>query len=51
VDAANENEWSDVEDDEVIVIGAIPCPTNPSGGTSDKKGKTSDKQLIVYHIR
>jgi hypothetical protein len=32
-----------IEDNEVVVVGTILCPTNPSGETIDKKGKT-----IVY---
>jgi hypothetical protein len=50
-DVVIDNERSDVEDVEVVVVGTIPCPTNPSGEISDKKVKTSEKQLIVYQIR
>jgi hypothetical protein len=46
--AANENERNDVDDSEVVVVGTIPCPTNPSSETNDKKEKTSNKQPIVY---
>jgi hypothetical protein len=65
VDVVNDNERSDVEDDDVVVdnegtdvedtevevIGTIPCPTNLSGEISDKKGKISEKQPIVYERR
>jgi hypothetical protein len=50
-DVVVDNESTDVEDAEVMVIGTIPCPTNPSGEISDKKGKISEKQPIVYERR
>jgi hypothetical protein len=57
-DVVVDNERSDVGDnevviidDEVVVVGTIPCPTNLSGEISDNKEKTSEKQLIVYQRR
>jgi hypothetical protein len=50
-DVVVDNERTDVEDDEVVVVGTIPCPTTPSSEISDKKGKISEKQLIVYQRR
>jgi hypothetical protein len=35
----------------VVVVRTIPCPTNLSSETSNKIGKTSDKQPIVYQRR
>jgi hypothetical protein len=46
-----ENERNDVEDNEVVVVWMTPSPANPSGESSDKKEKTSDKQPIVYQRR
>jgi hypothetical protein len=57
-DVVVDNERSDVGGDElvvvvdeVVVVGTIPCPTNPNCEISDKKEKTSEKQLIVYQRR
>jgi hypothetical protein len=50
-DVVVDNERTDVEDDEVVVVGTIPCPTTPSSEISDKKGKISEKQPIVYQRR
>jgi hypothetical protein len=41
-----QDERSNVDNNEVVVVGTIPCPTNLSGEGSDKKGKT-----IIYERR
>jgi hypothetical protein len=42
----NQDERSNIENNEVVDVETIPCPTNLSGETSDKKGKT-----IIYERR